>query len=43
MAEKRALEAAKAKAKAADDDATAVIVNCCRKNMRERRRHKCRN
>lgn len=43
MERKRALADARTRAKAAEDDATAVIVNCCRKNAKERRRHKCKN
>ena len=43
MAKKRALEEARARAKAADDDATAVAVNCSRRIAKERKRHRCKN
>ena len=43
MAKKRALEEARAIAKAADDDATAVAVNCSRRIAKERKRHRCKN
>ena len=43
MKRSRALAEARARAKAAEDDATAVAVNCSRKIAKERRRHKCKN
>jgi hypothetical protein len=43
MKRSRALAEARARAKAAEDDATDVAVNCSRKIANERRRHKCKN